>query len=351
MLVKGFSATDIVSSDDNWIIHKNSPFLSYSAEFGFNFKNNKLNEGKVIRTGFMCPRYYYDLYDKENNFQLRAITRFLSIGFFQPRFMDIDIYEGNNLIAQVQGKILARPRAKFYFYDAFGKKTAVAYLNAKSADFLIVSSEDESIIAHLKGPTFDEVGPLQMKFDTKDFSVDERVLKIFAAFIFDYNEHFIPKPEEKIEDPYSPARREDPYSQARILIEKSKSSPYFNDFEKIENLINKIIDPLDQNKLTNELIEIYIQNNKIVKAKAFINKMIQSTPKRIHEDGSIFYHWRIDAAQLEVFNYYIRSNEVDKAKDYLSEFVNPLYKEKALEKLDKMSIELESVLNKFGKGK
>ena len=39
MLVKGFSSTDIVSSDDNWTIHKNSPFLSYSAEFGF--KKNK----------------------------------------------------------------------------------------------------------------------------------------------------------------------------------------------------------------------------------------------------------------------------------------------------------------------
>ncbi|NGX63793.1 MAG: hypothetical protein KR126chlam6_01207 [Candidatus Anoxychlamydiales bacterium] len=194
MLVKGYSAADIVSSDDNWTIHKNSPFLSYSAEFGF--KKNKINEGKVIRTGFMCPRYYYDLYDKENNFQLRGITRFLSIGFFQPSFMDIDIYEGNNLIAQVQGKILARARAKFNFYDAFGKKTATAYLNAKSADFLVVSPQGDDIIAHLKGSTFGEVGPLQMKFDEIDFAVDKRVLKIFAAFISDYNEHFIPKPEE-----------------------------------------------------------------------------------------------------------------------------------------------------------
>ena len=49
---------------------KHSPFLSYSAEFLLQNDNDCLE--KIIRTGFMCPRYFYELFDEEDNFAVKG---------------------------------------------------------------------------------------------------------------------------------------------------------------------------------------------------------------------------------------------------------------------------------------
>jgi len=171
---------------------KNSPFLSYSAEFIF--QNDDICLGKIIRTGFMCPRYYYDLYDQNGSFSVRGITRALSIGLIFPRVTDIDVYDSrNNFIGMLQGKVLKRSRAKFNFYDESQRPTAIAYINGETTDIVIVSSENPTkIFAKFTGQTFGEVGALNIDFISHDCPVDDRIMKVFSAFISDFYETFLP---------------------------------------------------------------------------------------------------------------------------------------------------------------
>jgi hypothetical protein len=180
-----------INSDKIEVI-KNSPFLSYSAEFVFN--ENNQSTSKVIRTGFLCPRYYYDLYEN-NNFMTRGITRFFSIGAFNPYLMDIDVYHLNRYIGSIAGKLLKKSRAKYIFYDEYNNNVATAYLEAKTADFVIVSNKNE-VIAKLIGKTFGDVGMIEIDFINKNSDLDINLIKIFASFISDYHESFLEYPKE-----------------------------------------------------------------------------------------------------------------------------------------------------------
>jgi len=182
--------------DTSMSVIKNSPFASYSSEFVF--KNGDNNLGKVIRTGLCCPRYYYDLYNANNTFELRGITRFLSLGFFDPFLIDIDIYDNHSsYVGSIEGKIITRSRAKFSFVDVIGNVKAICYLDAKKFDFLIVSPQDElKIIAKIEGNTYGDVGLIDLKFLSNETNMNLGFLKIFAAFISDYQESFLPPPEE-----------------------------------------------------------------------------------------------------------------------------------------------------------
>jgi len=182
--------------NNKWEIRKNSPFLSYSAEFVF--KQADVNNGKVIRTGLLCPRYFYDVYDANDAFQARGITRFISLGFFSPDLIDIDVYDTSDVfIGSIVGKIIRRSRAKFIFYDTIGNTSAIAYLDAKTSDFLLVSPQDEmNVFAKVKGNTYGDVGIVEMEFISRNSNVDEKMLKIFGAFISDYHESFLEPPKE-----------------------------------------------------------------------------------------------------------------------------------------------------------
>ena len=95
--------SDPTDFNNNWKIIKNSPVCSYSAEFFY--KRNNSDDGKVVRTGLLCPRYYYDLFDNQNNFLARGITRVFSLGFLSCNLADIDVYENENYIGSISGKM------------------------------------------------------------------------------------------------------------------------------------------------------------------------------------------------------------------------------------------------------
>ena len=193
-LSNAYCDTAIEQQYENWEVIKNSPFLSFSAEFSYT-KNNA-NLGKVVRNGILCPRYYYDVFDNKNNFLARGITRFFSFGLFSQNLMDIDIYsENDSYIGCIEGKYITRSRSKFVFYNDQGYESAAAYLDAKTADFLIVSSQGV-VIAKIKGNTCGEVGILDMEYYPTKSSIDENMLKIFGAFVSDYHESFLEKPKE-----------------------------------------------------------------------------------------------------------------------------------------------------------
>jgi hypothetical protein len=193
LLTKAYPDAASENEAGNWQIVKNSAYFSTSAQF--DCKVGEVDIGKVIRTGLFCPRYYYDLYDPQDNFQIRGVTRFFSWGFLTSWGMEIDLYEGDsdNYLGKIEGRFFTRARAKFLFYDAYGETTGIAYLNDRNPEFIIVAAYDEGkMLAELKGKVFGEVSSWQMKFLQEPLIIDEGLLKIFTAFVADYAADFLP---------------------------------------------------------------------------------------------------------------------------------------------------------------
>lgn len=193
---RAYSNDPIVNqSDDTWRIIKNSPLFSFSAEF--ECKKGEETISKVIRTGLFCPRYYYDLFDANEGFQARGITRAFSWGFLFPWAIEIDVWDGDFYLGKIEGKFFTKARAKFGFHDSLGNETTVAYLNTETSDFVIVSTQDEGrVLADLKGKAYGDVSIWEMNFMGSLPQIDPRVLKIFSAFVADYHSEFLPQPKE-----------------------------------------------------------------------------------------------------------------------------------------------------------
>lgn len=177
----------------NWQIQKKDPLLSYSAEFLLTSEGTPL--GCVKRTGFLCPRYTYYLYDSKGDFEAHGTTRILSLGFFDPHLVDIDIYDSHTYIGMIQGKMFSRSRSKYIFYGALGQKIAVAYLNDKKPELLLFNGEENALLAKLDTLSYGDIGLVNLQF-LSSYSSDMRFLKIFTAFVSDHHSSFTPPPEE-----------------------------------------------------------------------------------------------------------------------------------------------------------
>jgi hypothetical protein len=191
------SAYSAIHAENSWYVTKdNSPF-SYTAVF--EIKKGETSAGKVVRTGLFTPSYYYDLYDANDSLLVRGITRVFSLGMLFAWGTDIDLYDGNQLVGMIQGKIWTRSRAKFSFYDAYGQLTASAYLNDESCNFLIVSEQNPGeVLAELDGKSFGDASIWKMKPINNPLSIDEGALQIFAGFVADFQKNFIRPPKKEI---------------------------------------------------------------------------------------------------------------------------------------------------------
>lgn len=204
LLAKAYPDSESKNKDVKWRITKSSPLFSCTAEF--NFKKGDVSQGKAFRTGLFCPRYFYDLYDCRNNFEARGITRAISWGMLASWGMEIDVYDAASAyVGLIQGQFLTKSRAKFIFYTARGEMAGAAYLDTNSSDFIIVSPVDESLImAKLKGKTFGDLTSWEMKAADIPLTIDERLLKIFSAFVSDYHDYFDPPAEPAFHYHYQP---------------------------------------------------------------------------------------------------------------------------------------------------
>ncbi len=191
MLLGLLVASQVYSDEDNtWRAMKYKSFFSLSADI--DIKQGDAPAGHVVRTGGLCPRYHYDLYNAQNVFQARGVTRAFSLGFLFSWGMQIDVCDpAGSAIGMIQGQMFTRARAKFYFYNAQGQTTGIAYLNNKTPDFMIVSPNDESLVlAELHGKTYGDLGAWEMKLLEGFDQIDESLLKIFSAFAADYQADF-----------------------------------------------------------------------------------------------------------------------------------------------------------------
>ena len=185
-IIKGYS-----EDSQGWNMVKKSDFLSYTAEF--TCLENKQAAGKIIREGLLTPRYSYDLYDSQNTFQARGITRAFSLGSLCIWGTEIDLYDQTeSLIGSIEGQFFTNSRAKFVFYDADRNIQGYAYLNNKTADFFLVSGEDQSVVlGSLIGEAFGDVSSFTFSPSEELSLLDERLLKIFTAFASDFHSNFL----------------------------------------------------------------------------------------------------------------------------------------------------------------
>jgi len=188
------SFVTVVHAEPNWVMTKCSTPLSYYVDFEC-FEDDVLTD-KIVRSGLFTPRYYYDLHSPEGIFLARAVNRVLSLGLFFTSQMEFDIYDENYAYAgYIGGKFWTHGQAKFRFTNAEGVETGTALLRSDSdqAKFFILSPTN-SVVATLTGTLSGDFSKWELEVQ-RPLGIDLRALKIFTAFISDFHDSFIRKPE------------------------------------------------------------------------------------------------------------------------------------------------------------
>ena len=179
---------------NGWKITKRSSPLDYTVNF--TVRKDGVATGKVVRTGLLTPRYFYDYYDERDKLIIRAITRPFSLGLVLPWAIAMDLYEGHVKVGMICGKFWSNSRAKFSFKDGNGKVFANAYLNSERCNFMLFSlDEDYEKCVEFAGKPFGDASIWSINPAGESLPADEKMINIFAAFAADYQEFFIKKHE------------------------------------------------------------------------------------------------------------------------------------------------------------
>lgn len=184
----------LVQAEPAWVMTKCSAPLSYYVDF--DCLQDDVVIAKVVRSGLFTSRYYYDLYSPDGKFLARAINRVFSLGLFFPSQLELDIYdETNAYVGYIGGKLWTNGKAKFGFTNAQGVETGSAMLSSDS-DSAIFSflSPNNTIMATMHGMLSGDLSKWELHVK-KPLAIDSRALTIFAAFISDFHDSFIRKPE------------------------------------------------------------------------------------------------------------------------------------------------------------
>ncbi len=186
------SLATIVHSQQEWVITKYSAPLSYYVHF--DCLQEDILTDKIVRSGLLTPRYYYDLYSSEGTFLARAVNRVLSLGLLFPSQMEFDIYdETNAYIGYIGGKFWTNGKAKFEFLNADGVETGFALLSSDSDQAIFsILSPTKTVVATLNGSLSGDLSKWELDVK-KTVDIDSRSLKIFTAFISDFHDSFIQK--------------------------------------------------------------------------------------------------------------------------------------------------------------
>lgn len=157
--------------------------------------------GSVKKSAFRI-RTNYDLSNKDG-WQATGITRIVSLGSLYPWATDIDVYDTRGVqIGLIDGELATLESAKFtmYEYDESGVARVIgaAYANSDFTRFVILTSNsDPRPIAELHRNTADSNWTVSVHYPEK---IDDRMIRIFAGFVIDYEDKFLQDPETPDED-------------------------------------------------------------------------------------------------------------------------------------------------------
>ena len=152
--------------------------------------------GKVKKSAFRI-RTNYDLSD-QHGWQATGITRILSLGVIYPWATDIDIYDTRGVqIGMIDGHIATLESAKFsiYSYDESGKATevAIALANNDFTRFSFSTPTNGLPLAEMFRNANEETWTVLVNTPNV---IDDRIVRIFAGFVMNYQDTFLQKVED-----------------------------------------------------------------------------------------------------------------------------------------------------------
>ncbi|CAM2903599.1 Uncharacterised protein [Legionella steigerwaltii] len=159
--------------------------------------------GSIKKSAFRI-RTNYDLSNKDG-WQATGITRIISLGSLYVWAKEIDIYDTRGVqIGFIDGNLATLESAKFtiYDYDEAGKATEIgfAYANPSFDRFVILASTNNPHpIAELNRNFSDKTWNVSVHYPEK---IDDRIVRIFAGFVIDYEDKFLAPPEESDDDEF-----------------------------------------------------------------------------------------------------------------------------------------------------
>lgn len=196
-----FAVTSLIATATFAAIHEDHPYTftmtkhvyKLSEVYQIKSTNQDTYPGSVKKSAFRV-RTNYDLSDK-NGWQATGITRILSFGAIYPWAKDIDIYDTRGVrIGLIDGNFATLELAKFnlYEYDDNGIPTEVgmAYASHDFNHFVIVQSiSDPHPIAEFNRNMENRTTwTVTVHYPEK---IDDRMIRILAGFIMDYQDKFM----------------------------------------------------------------------------------------------------------------------------------------------------------------
>ncbi len=146
--------------------------------------------GSIVKES-LNVRTQYDLYNEAGTLQGAGVCRLLTLGVVFSWACEIDVYDQNKeLVGVIDGQVATSAAAKFSIYDAAGTRVGIAYLDRTNAAFTIVDPVNE--LRHLASFRRNFVQNIVDHWDVKVYSdaVDIRLIKVFAGFAIDSQDHF-----------------------------------------------------------------------------------------------------------------------------------------------------------------
>lgn len=163
----------------------------YTFSTVFEFRSDTDFHGTAVKSSLRV-RTNYDLYDKNGKYEAVGICRVLTLGALYAWGTEIDIYDQNdNYLGMVDGQAMTGAGAKFSIYNAKNERVGIAYLELGGTSFSIVNPNNEShyLVSMTRHFVQDAVDDWTVVVYDQG-SMDMRIIKIFAAFAVDTQEHF-----------------------------------------------------------------------------------------------------------------------------------------------------------------
>lgn len=149
----------------------------------------------MVKKSFFRIRTHYDLSD-QHGWQATGIIRMMSVGTLYPWAVDIDVYDTRGKqIAMIDGSIATFESAKYdlYEYNEAGQANLIgaAYASGDFTRFVIFSASGNP----------HSLAELTRNFASQQWEVvvhhpelvDDRIIRLFAGFVIDYQDKFLPK--------------------------------------------------------------------------------------------------------------------------------------------------------------
>ncbi|HVT62434.1 MAG TPA: hypothetical protein VHD33_02965 [Legionellaceae bacterium] len=182
-------------------VHEDHPYEFLMKKYGYKFSERyeissspmgvgKTYSGSIKKSAFRI-RNNYDL-SNLHGWQATGITRILSLGTLYSWATDIDIYDTRGVkIAFIDGSFATLESARFdlYEYDEAGKskQIGIAYADANFTRFNIMTPNKQYSIADLQRNINENYWTVTVNYPAE---IDDRLLRIFAGFIVDYQDKF-----------------------------------------------------------------------------------------------------------------------------------------------------------------